>query len=176
MSFALIIGNVDCRTIGGGVVIASFESKLQFVSRLNSEQIEQLWRMYQAEPCGRARRREDVRRLVEHSDLIFAFCDLETGRLLAFARVLTDFVCKAVVFDVLVDRPRRDHRLRRMLLDAITAHPALLFVEHIELFCRDEMVPFYRNWGFAAELRKLRLVRRVQEPLAVETSMATKAS
>jgi len=155
---------------------AFFESKLQFVSRLTSEHIEQLWRMYQGESCSRGRRLEDVRRAVEHSDLIFAFCDSETGRLVAFARVLTDFVYKAVILDVMVERSNRDIRLRKMLQEAITAHPALLFVEHLELCCRDEMVPFYEKCGFKAALRNVRLMRKVQEPFFAKTSVATKAS
>ncbi len=152
------------------------EPALQFVSRLTREHIEQLWRMYQGEWWSRGRKLEDVRRVVQHSDLIFAFCDSETGRLAAFARVLTDFVYKALVFDVIVDQQRRDLGLGRILLDAITSHPALLFVEHIELYCRDEMVPFYQKWGFTADLRNARLMRKVQEPLFKLTSVATKAS
>lgn len=63
-----------------------------------------------------------------------------------------------------------------MLLDAITANTALLFVEHMELYCRDEMVPFYEKWGFTAALRNVRLMRKVQEPFFPKTSVATKAS
>ncbi len=137
---------------------------LQFVSRLTSGHIEELWSMYQVEWWSRSRELHDVRRAVQHSDLIFAFCDSETGSLVAFARVLTDFVYKAVVLDVIVARSHRDLGLGRMLLDAITAHPALLFVEHIELYCRDEMVPFYQKWGFTAILPALRFMRKTQEP------------
>jgi GNAT superfamily N-acetyltransferase len=157
-------------------MIARSESELQFVSRLTSEHIEQLWRMYQGEWWSRGRKLDDIRRAVEHSDLIFAFCDPETEQLVAFARVLTDFVYKAFIFDVIVERRRRERGLGRMLLDAITANPALLFVEHMELYCRDEMVPFYEKWGFTAGLRNLRLMRKVQEPFFTKTSVATKAS
>jgi GNAT superfamily N-acetyltransferase len=157
-------------------MIARSESELQFVSRLTREHIEQLWRMYQGEWWSRGRKLEDIRRVVEHSDLIFAFCDPETGQLVAFARVLTDFVYKAFIFDVIVEPRRRELGLGRMLLDAITANPALLFVEHMELYCRDEMVPFYEKWGFTAALRNVRLMRKVQEPFFTKTSVATKAS
>jgi len=150
--------------------------QLEFVSRLTREHVEQLWRLYQGESWGCGRRLQDVRRMVENSDLIFAFCDPETRRLVAFARVLTDYVYKAVVFDIIIDRRYPNPGTGRMLLDAITSHPALLFIEHIELYCRDEMVPFYKKWGFTADLRNLRLMRRVQEPLFTQTPVATKAS
>ena len=157
-------------------MIAPFEAKLQFVSRLASSHIEQLWRIFQGESWSRGRKLADVRRMVEHSDLIFAFCDPETGRLLAFARVLTDFVYKAVVFDVIVERRHRSLGLGRLLLEAITAHPALLFVEHVELSCRDEMVRFYKKWGFTADSRKIRLLRRVQKQIVTPPSVTAKAS
>jgi GNAT superfamily N-acetyltransferase len=136
----------------------------QFTSRLSCPQLEQLWRMYQAEWWSRGRRIQEVRRAVQHSDLVFAFCDSETGRLAAFARVLTDYVYKAIVFDVIVDREYRDLGLGRSLLDAITSHPALLFVEHLELYCRPDLIPFYEKWGFTADLNKLRFMRRTHEP------------
>jgi hypothetical protein len=40
-------------------MIARSESELQFVSRLTSEHIEQLWRMYQGEWWSRGRKLED---------------------------------------------------------------------------------------------------------------------
>ena len=138
----------------------------QFVNRLTGVQIEQLWRMYQGEWWSRGRNINDVRRAVEHSDLVFAYCVAETGRLAAFTRVLTDFVYKAVLFDVIVDRPYRDLGLGRTLLEAVTSHPALLFVEHIELYCRPELIPFYEQWGFTAHLGKLCFMRRTPEPLS----------
>lgn len=139
--------------------------EFQFVNRLTCAHIEQLWRMYQGEWWSRGRNLNDVRRAVEHSDLICAYCDPATGRLAAFARVLTDFVYKAVIFDVIVDRPVRRLGLGRMLLEAVTSQPALLFVEHIELYCRPELVSFYKRWGFTADLDELCFMRKKHEPL-----------
>jgi GNAT superfamily N-acetyltransferase len=144
---------------------------MQFVSRLTSGHIEQLWRMYQNEWWSHDRKLHDVGRVVQNSDLVFAFCDADTGSLVAFARVLTDFVYKAVVFDVIVARSHRDLGLGRMLLDAITTHPALLFVENLELYCRDEMVPFYQKWGFTTCLPALRCMRKTQRPLLASAAM-----
>ncbi len=139
--------------------------EFQFVSRLTRAHIEQLWHMYQGEWWSRDRNLNDVRRAVEHSDLIVAYYDLATGRLAAFARVLTDFVYKAVIFDVIVDRPHRRLGLGRLLLEAATSQPALLFVEHIELYCRPELVAFYQRWGFTADLDELCFMRKKHEPL-----------
>jgi GNAT superfamily N-acetyltransferase len=139
--------------------------EFQFVNRLTGAHIEQLWHMYQGEWWSRGRNLNDVRRAVEHSDLVVAYCDPATGRLAAFARVLTDFVYKAVIFDVIVARPHRRLGLGRMLLEAVTSQPAVLFVEHIELYCRPELVPFYQRWGFAADLDELCFMRKKHPPL-----------
>src|SRR5258708_18392138 len=149
-------------------------STLQFTCRLSCPQIEQVWHMYQAEWWSRGRRIEDVRRAVLHSDLIFAFCDPANGRLAAFARVLTDYVYKAVIFDVIVEGSHRDTGVGRLLLEAITSHPALQLVENLELYCRPELVAFYRKWGFTADLDELCFMRKKQRPftrLAQASSM-----
>ena len=148
------------------IVAAKLKAReFQFVNRLTGAHIEQLWHVYQNEWWSRGRNINDVRRAVEHSDLIVAYCDPATGRLAAFARVLTDFVYKAVILDVIVDRPHRRLGLGRMLLEAVTSQPALLFVEHIELYCRPELVPFYEQWGFTADLDGLCFMRKKHQPL-----------
>ncbi len=157
-------------------MMSAFESRVEFVRRLSSSQIEQLWRMFQSEPSGRGRRLDDVRRAIEHSDLIFPLCDHETGRIVAFARVLTDFVYNAFILDLIIDPHDPNPGLGKLLVDAITSHPALLFVEHLELACRDEMVPVFERVGFEPEVRNTRRMRKIQTPLLGEPSVATKAS
>ncbi|MCU1274158.1 MAG: hypothetical protein JWO48_1589, partial [Bryobacterales bacterium] len=63
------------------------ETAFQFVNRLNRAQIEQLCGLYQSEWWSRGRNLADVRRSVERSDVVCAFCDPD-GRLVAFSRVL----------------------------------------------------------------------------------------
>jgi GNAT superfamily N-acetyltransferase len=138
------------------------ETAFQFVNRLDDSQIEQLCVLYQSEFWSRGRKLADVRRAVERSDVVCAFCD-ENRRLVAFSRVLTDFVYKAMIFDVVVARAHREVGLGRRLLDAILCHPALLFVEHIELYCRPELIPFYKKEGFTADLKQLRFMRKTQK-------------
>ena len=81
---------------------------------------------------------------------------------MAFARVLTDGVYKALIFDVIVAGSHRDHGLGRALMDALLEHPRLKSVRHLELYCLPELIPFYRRWGFSDELGELRFLRRAQ--------------
>lgn len=130
------------------------------ISRLSDEQVDDLHRLYRNEWWTSEREREDVETMLAGSDLVVAFCDSRTEELVAFARALTDSVYKAFVFDVIVAPDRRGTGLGRRLMDEIVAHPALSGVEHYELYCLEEMVPFYEEWGFSDELGDLRLMRR----------------
>lgn len=46
---------------------------------------------------------DDVQEMLKHPDEVVAFCDSQTGRLVAFACILTDYVYGALIFDVIVD-------------------------------------------------------------------------
>jgi GNAT superfamily N-acetyltransferase len=130
------------------------------VVQLTDRQARDLHRMYQEEWWTKGRGLEDVRRMLEHTSVIVGFCDAESKRLVAFARVLTDYVYKALVLDVIVETGSRGRGLARALMEAIVGHPSLASVRHFELYCRPELMPLYRRWGFSDELGDLRLMRR----------------
>jgi predicted GNAT family N-acyltransferase len=134
--------------------------KIETRSHLSEDQIDDLHRMYQAEWWTEGRERDDIVTMLDGSDYVVAFCDAQTETLVAFSRILTDTVYKALIFDVIVSAEHRGNGLGRMLMDAIIEHPALSEVEHFELYCLEEMVPFYENWEFSDELGELRLMRR----------------
>jgi predicted GNAT family N-acyltransferase len=135
---------------------------LELTHRLTEDQVLQLHRLYGGEWWSRDRRLEDVRRMLEHTDFLFAFCDTETGRVAAFARVLTDHTYKAFIFDVIVEPSFREQGLGRKLMEAIFGHPALREVKHLELYCLPELAPFYRKWGFTEDLDDVRLMRKTR--------------
>ena len=130
------------------------------IDRLNDRQVLELHEMYQMEWWTRERKLADVQSAVANSDVIVAIMKIETEELVAFSRVLTDYVYKALIFDVIVKAPYRGERLGRRLMDTITAYPTLRKVKHFELYCRPEMVPFYQKWGFSSDLGELEFIRR----------------
>jgi GNAT superfamily N-acetyltransferase len=136
--------------------------EFEAVERLSDAQVEELVELYQSEWWTKGRRREEVRCMLERGDLMLGFCDPATQKLVAFARVLTDSVYKAVVFDVIVTGSHRGKGVGEALMKAIVEHPELRSVKHIELYCLPELMPFYRRWGFSEELGELRLMRRTQ--------------
>ena len=130
------------------------------IDHLTESQMAELCAMYQSEWWTKGRELADVRRMLDHCDVIVAFCDPKTKRLVAFARVLTDYVYKALIFDVIVAASHRNRGLGRGLMDAIVQHPKLKSVRQFELYCLPELVPFYRQWGFTEDLGRLRFMRR----------------
>ena len=71
------------------------------VDRLTEAQAIQLHALYQREWWTAGRTLEDVRAMLAGSDHLYGICDGETAQLAGFARVLTDGVFKALVFDVI---------------------------------------------------------------------------
>lgn len=135
---------------------------IERIEQLTDPQLGDLRRLYEREWWTQGRSEAQVRTLIENSDIIVAFCEAESRRLVAFARVLTDFTIKALVFDVIVDRDYRGQGLGKTLLDTVLAHPVLKSVRSFELYCRSELVPFYERWGFTDSLGDLRLMRLVR--------------
>jgi GNAT superfamily N-acetyltransferase len=133
--------------------------------RLSSEvvgrHIDELQALYQKEWWSRGRTRDDISVMLRHSDFCFAWHETGTERLIAFARVLSDRVYKALILDVIVDGAHRGSGLGRQIMESIAGHPELRNVRHLELYCRPEMVPFYEKWGFSTDVGGACFMRRV---------------
>lgn len=114
--------------------------------------------LYRNEWWTRERTLEETRAGLAGSAVVLVARD--GRRLVGLARVLSDFVWKALVFDVVVSPAARGRGIGERLLEAVLAHPRLADVRHFELYCRPEMEPFYERFGFSAEVSGVRLMRR----------------
>lgn len=130
------------------------------IDALSENHVDDLHRLYRNEWWTETRERQELPKMLDGSDELVAFEDAGSGRLVAFARVLTDYTYKAVVFDVIVAEPYRNEGLGRRLMAEVLDHPRLSAVEHVELYCLEEMAGFYEQWGFTDELGNLQLMRR----------------
>ncbi len=131
----------------------------RIVSKLTEQQITELIDLYRIEFWSQNRTRQDVEKMLVASDIIIGLVD-ECDRLIGFIRVLTDFVYRAFIFDVIVKSTHRNQGLGKKLLDSIVHHPQLQSVEYLALYCLPEMVPFYEQWGFTPEVGELQLMLR----------------
>lgn len=134
--------------------------KIEPISQLTQTQIADLHHLYQVNWWAKDRALTDVQKMLRHSNVVIGYAEVETGKLVAFARVLTDYVYKALIFDVIVAEDYQQQGLGRALMDAILNHPDLKSVKHFELYCLPEMMPFYHKWGFTNELGALCFMRR----------------
>ena len=135
-------------------------SMYEFQSQMSERHVNELHILYQSEWWTRGRTLDDVKTMLESSNRIFALCDTSNGRLVAFARVLTDGVFKAFIFDVIVAADVRNEGLGRRLIEAIADCPDLKDVRHFELYCLPELVPFYQKMGFFTDVSGVCLMRK----------------
>ena len=133
---------------------------MEIAYELDERQVEQLWALYQKEWWTAGRSLDDTRACVAGSQICIGLLD-DAGELQGFARVLTDYVFKALVFDVIVAEAYRRTGLGDRLMGLVLEHEALRRVKHFELYCRPEMRGFYERYGFSTEVGGTVLMRRV---------------
>jgi predicted N-acetyltransferase YhbS len=135
------------------------------VDALTEEQVRHLHALYQNEWWSKGRDLDSVREMLERTDLVIAFVDDTLDRLIAFSRILTDFVYHAVLYDVIVASDWRGRGLGTRLLDAVIHHPRLRRVPAMWLCCEPQMANFYARFGFESCSQELMWVRRSSGPL-----------
>ncbi|MGH2415605.1 MAG: GNAT family N-acetyltransferase [Microcystaceae cyanobacterium] len=131
----------------------------QIITNLTENQISELLELYKNEFWSYKREREDIVKMLAASDIIVGLVD-ENEQLIGLTRVLTDFVYRATIYDVIVKPSHRKMGLGTKLIDAVVNHSELASVEQIILYCLPEMIPFYERWGFSANVGELRLMYR----------------
>jgi GNAT superfamily N-acetyltransferase len=137
------------------------ETTYRVIDALDEHHVPQLMDLYRAEWWTRTRTLEQVRDILKWSDLVIGLCSEPGERLVAFARVLTDRTFKALIFDVIVAADHRGRGIGHRLVEAVLANPVLKQVEHIELYCRPELVTFYEEFGFRSPDSGVLLMRRL---------------
>lgn len=135
------------------------KNRLELRRDLTPEQLDQLTDLFQEE-WWKGRQKADVGRLLRNAGPIFAFVDPSNEELVAFARAMTDGVYKAMIFDIIVKDTWRNTGLGRLLMETVMTDPALSGVKHRELYCLEDMVPFYEKWGFTSNLPGLFFMRQ----------------
>ncbi|MBD2337882.1 GNAT family N-acetyltransferase [Calothrix sp. FACHB-156] len=133
----------------------------QIVDHLTENQILELVDLYKDEFWSKNRKYQDVVKMLAASNIIIAFVT-DSQELIGFTRILTDFVYRATIYDVIIKPTYRKMGLGAKLMDAAINHPQLREVEQIALYCLPEMMPFYQRWGFTSEVGELRLMYRYQ--------------
>ena len=122
--------------------------KYNILNKLSDKHVDKLLQLYKNEWWTNTRTLQDVKVMLDNSQIIIGI-ENEQKELIAFARVLSDFVYKAFIFDIIVDSGYRGKNLGKVLMEAVLNHPKLKNIKSIELYCLAEMKPFYEKWGFS---------------------------
>lgn len=131
------------------------------VDALTEGQLVQLTDLFQNLWWTPGRTLDDVRVAVANSSVVIGLVDQAADeRLVGFCRLLTDFVYRAMLYDVAVDPAYRGRRLGLRLLEAVAEHPRLKNVDVIALNCAADLVPFYERFGFETQESQLFSMRR----------------
>lgn len=113
---------------------------MEVIYTLNEEYLEKLHRLYQS-AC---RSLEPARLCVKGFQIYIGFID-STGQLIGFTRVITNYVFKALTFDVIVCESQQGMGLGNKLISLAKQHERLKEVKHSELYCVSELHSFYTN-------------------------------
>ena len=132
---------------------------MRIVHQLDEARIAQLHAFFAREWWTVGRSLDETRRCVEGSQVRIGLLD-DAGDLLGFARVVTDYTFKALIFDVIVTDAYRGKGLGDRLVELVLEHPDLARVRHFELYCQPDVAPFYERHGFSTEVGGVRLMRR----------------
>ena len=126
-------------------------SSYRIVHRLSPRHVDDLMVLYAQAWWTDKRTRADVDAMLANTQLLFGLIDEATDALVGFSRVLTDYVYRGTLYDVIVREDLQGTGLSRLLLDAVVAHPALREVEAIDLTCLPEKSGLYAKWGWTAD-------------------------
>lgn len=106
---------------------------------------EQVWGLYHCADWAKKRTLEETKAILAQSSRVFSLW--EERRLVAFARVLTDFVVRAVIFDVIVHPDDQGKGVGRLLMEKLLTDPSLEKVPVFFLLTKDKQA-FYMKFGF----------------------------
>ena len=109
--------------------------------------LSQLVHLYQQAPWAKDRTLEQAQEMLKHTDVVISAWDGD--RLVGFGRVLTDYVFRASIWDVVVHKDYQSRRIGTELVERILHHPSL---KTVELFWLNTRMPgFYERLGFSSK-------------------------
>ena len=133
---------------------------MKVIYSLDENHIVQLHELYQQEWWSKDRTIYEARACVSGSQVCIGLVDSQNN-LVGFVRVLTDYIFKAFIFDVIVRKSERGSGLGDILISLVKMHSQIQGVKHFELYCLPEMFNFYIDRGFSTDVGEVRLLRKI---------------
>ena len=125
-------------------------------------QIKQVHQLYKEVWWAKDRSLQDMIQCVLGSQVCIGILD-EDNKLIGFARVISDFIYKAIIFDVVISDANRGNGLGQQMMKLIKNHNKLKNVKHFELYCLPEMESFYSTFDFSTDVGGIKLMRCINK-------------
>jgi predicted GNAT family N-acyltransferase len=128
--------------------------QFEWITKFDKNQINEVHGLMQNEWWCKNRSLNDVNKIIETSDIVIGVLN-EDSKVIGFARVLTDYIYKALIFDVIVEPSFRQSGLGKEIIQYLLNMPALSPVKSFELYCPERISGFYEKLGFVKSESKL---------------------
>jgi GNAT superfamily N-acetyltransferase len=117
----------------------------------------ELQSLYRYAEWGRSRSIEGIDEMISETGMCFSA--RHESRLVAFCRLLTDFVYRAVLYDVVVHPEHQGKGLGSALVDYALTHPAIAKIPLVMTYT-DEWISFMTSRGFESRRGAMVMLRR----------------
>jgi ribosomal protein S18 acetylase RimI-like enzyme len=128
-------------------------SNYYIVDCLSKKHTEQLVKLLHKQWWCSTRTLEEVLIMLK-TCLSFGLIEESSGDLVGYARVLTDGIKYAYVYDVIVEEKLHGHGLGKFIINEILESPKLKDLKKLELTCAPNMISFYKKFGFSTDYGK----------------------
>jgi GNAT superfamily N-acetyltransferase len=145
-----VLGDQPVEDHRGGMVLTTDRHRIDVGAALG---------LLQTTNWARALAQDALARSIDNS-VCFAVLDLaEGGRMVGFARVVTDLATYGYLTDVVVAADRRGHGIGSWLVERIIDHPDLQGLRRLALLTAGA-APLYAKYGFVTSLGDLTYMER----------------
>ncbi len=110
--------------------------------------LDQLVKHYQHGWWSQNRKKADVKKMLANSNVAISLW--HGKKLIGFARVLTDFVYRATIWDVIIHPDYQGQGLGKLIMERVVNHPKLKKVSYFWLITSDKQ-KFYKKLGWKME-------------------------
>jgi len=110
--------------------------------------LDQLVEHYKYGWWSQNRKKADVKKMLQNSDVAISLWDGK--KLIGFARILTDYVYRATLWDVIIHPDYQGQGLGKLIMDKVLNHPKLKKVSYFWLITSDKQ-KFYKKLGWKME-------------------------
>lgn len=120
---------------------------ISVVENVKGSYFDDLLDLYKQEDWTSYRKPEEIKAMLDHC-MVIGLVDMDLNKLVGLARIVTDSVFRATIYDVIILAQYQGKGLGRLLLENVVNHPKIKGTERVDLYCEDNKVEFYEKWGF----------------------------